>query len=140
MGDVLNILLLQNTLRTATPVVLAALGCLMTQHVNITNIGIEGMMLTGAFFAVLGSYFAGSWVAGVACALLVGLLICWKGGWGQVPATWRGGLLAGSLFGLEFFFISEGLQLTSAAHMSVFLYTAPIFTAAATLPSLFIFL
>lgn len=26
MGDVLNILLLQNTLRTATPVVLAALG------------------------------------------------------------------------------------------------------------------
>ena len=70
MGDVLNILLLQNTLRTATPVVLAALGCLMTQHVNITNIGIEGMMLTGAFFAVLGSYFAGSWVAGIACALL----------------------------------------------------------------------
>lgn len=57
MGDVLNILLLQNTLRTATPVVLAALGCLMTQHVNITNIGIEGMMLTGAFFAVLGQLF-----------------------------------------------------------------------------------
>ena len=62
-------------------------------------------------------------------ALLVGLLICWKGGWSQVPDTWRGGLLAGSLFGLEFFFIAQGLQLTSAAHMSVFLYTAPIFTA-----------
>ncbi len=62
-------------------------------------------------------------------ALLVGLLICWKGGWNQVPVTWRGGLLAGSLFGVEFLFISEGLQLTSAAHMSVFLYTAPIFTA-----------
>ena len=62
-------------------------------------------------------------------ALLVGLLICWKGGWSQVPCTWRAGLLAGSLFGLEFFFIAEGLQMTSAAHMSVFLYTAPIFTA-----------
>ena len=62
-------------------------------------------------------------------ALLVGVLICCKGGWNQVPVTWRGGLLAGSLFALEFFFISEGLQLTSAAHMSVFLYTAPIFTA-----------
>ncbi|MEB0206525.1 DMT family transporter [Pseudomonas sp. CCC3.1] len=62
-------------------------------------------------------------------ALLVGLLICWKGGWSQVPNTWRGGLLAGALFGLEFFFIAEGLQLTTAAHMSVFLYTAPIFTA-----------
>ena len=79
MGDVLNILLLQNTLRTATPVVLAALGCLMTQHVNITNIGIEGMMLTGAFFAVLGSYFAGSWVAGAAGGTAAGpvlLRIC----------------------------------------------------------------
>ncbi|MCR8932506.1 MULTISPECIES: DMT family transporter [unclassified Pseudomonas] len=62
-------------------------------------------------------------------ALLVGLLICWKGGWGQVGSTWRGGLLAGALFGLEFLFIAEGLQLTTAAHMSVFLYTAPIFTA-----------
>ena len=74
MGDVLNILLLQNTLRTATPVVLAALGCLMTQHVNITNIGIEGMMLTGAFFAVLGSYFgAAGWRARLRAA--VGLLL-----------------------------------------------------------------
>lgn len=62
-------------------------------------------------------------------ALLVGLLICWRGGWEQVGSTWRAGLLAGSLFGLEFLFIAEGLQLTSAAHMSVFLYTAPVFTA-----------
>ncbi|MFY0730232.1 DMT family transporter [Pseudomonas sp. NFX15] len=62
-------------------------------------------------------------------AVLVGLLLCWKGGWNQVGTTWRGGLLAGGLFALEFFFISEGLQLTTAAHMSVFLYTAPIFTA-----------
>ncbi|CAM3585011.1 hypothetical protein CCOS865_03782 [Pseudomonas reidholzensis] len=62
-------------------------------------------------------------------AVLVGLIICWRGGWAQVGTTWRGGLLAGSLFGLEFLFIAEGLKLTSAAHMSVFLYTAPVFTA-----------
>ncbi|CAG8871315.1 hypothetical protein PS627_04389 [Pseudomonas fluorescens] len=62
-------------------------------------------------------------------AVLVGLLICWRGGWDQVGNTWRGGLLAGALFGLEFLFIAEGLKLTSAAHMSVFLYTAPVFTA-----------
>ena len=62
-------------------------------------------------------------------AVLVGLLICWRGGWEHVSTTWRGGLLAGALFGLEFLFIAEGLQLTSAAHMSVFLYTAPMFTA-----------
>ena len=62
-------------------------------------------------------------------AVLVGLLICWRGGWDQVGSTWRGGLLAGALFGLEFLLIAEGLKLTSAAHMSVFLYTAPVFTA-----------
>lgn len=75
MGDIFNILLLQNTLRTATPVVLAALGCLMTQHVNITNIGIDGMMLMGAFFAVAGSFYTGSWVGGLAIAVLVGVIL-----------------------------------------------------------------
>ena len=62
-------------------------------------------------------------------AVLVAALMCWRGGWAQMPNTWRAGLLAGSLFGLEFLFIAEGLKLTSAAHMSVFLYTAPVFTA-----------
>ena len=75
MGDIFNVLLLQTTLRSATPVVLAAMGCLMTQHVNITNIGIDGMMLIGAFFAVLGSYFFGSWAAGLGLAILCGVLL-----------------------------------------------------------------
>lgn len=73
--SVFNIGLLQNTLRTATPVILAGLGCLMTDHVGIMNIGIDGMMLMGAFIAVLGSYFMGSWVAGLACAILLGVLL-----------------------------------------------------------------
>ena len=73
--SVFNIGLLQNTLRTATPVILAGLGCLMTDHVGIMNIGMDGMMLMGAFIAVLGSYFMGSWVAGLACAILLGMLL-----------------------------------------------------------------
>ncbi|WP_028694786.1 DMT family transporter [Pseudomonas cremoricolorata] len=71
-------------------------------------------------------------------ALLVAALVCWRREWTQLNCTWRPGLLAGALFGLEFLFIAEGLKLTSAAHMSVFLYTAPIFTALGlhlTLPS-----
>ena len=39
------------------------------------------------------------------------------------------GLLAGSLFALEFLLVAEGLRWTSASHMAVFLYTAPIFAA-----------
>ncbi|MBD9481604.1 DMT family transporter [Pseudomonas sp. PDM14] len=63
-------------------------------------------------------------------ALLVGLLILWQRSWQDwIGCTWRGGLLAGVLFGLEFFFIARGLQYTSASHMAVFLYTAPIFSA-----------
>jgi len=75
MSDLFSILLFQNTLRTATPVVLAALGCLLTQHVNITNIGIEGMMLMGAFFAVLGSVLGGSWLTGILLAMGAGVLL-----------------------------------------------------------------
>jgi len=73
--SVFSIGLFQNTLRTATPVVLAALGVLMTDHVGIMNIGMDGMMLCGAFFAVLGSCFLGGWVGGLALALAIGLLL-----------------------------------------------------------------
>lgn len=63
-------------------------------------------------------------------ALLVGLLLAWQRDWqGWLGCTWRGGLLAGALFALEFFFIARGLHYTSASHMAVFLYTAPIFSA-----------
>lgn len=78
MSDFLSIFsigLFQNTLRTATPVVLAALGILMTDHVGIMNIGMDGMMLTTAFFAVLGSVFLGGWLGGLALAMAVGLLM-----------------------------------------------------------------
>lgn len=67
--------LMQNTLRTATPVVLAALGCLLTDHVGMMNIGVDGMMLIGAFAAVMGSWLLGSWVMGLAVALTIGLLL-----------------------------------------------------------------
>lgn len=75
MGSIFTVALLQNTLRTATPIVLAALGVLMTDHVGIMNIGMDGMMLTGAFFAVVGSYFLGSWVFGIVAGLLAGILM-----------------------------------------------------------------
>lgn len=75
LSTIFNIGLLQNTLRTATPVVLAALGCLMTDHVGMTNIGVEGMMLIGAFSAVMGSWVCGSWVMGLVFALTIGLLL-----------------------------------------------------------------
>ena len=72
-STIFNIGLFQNTLRTATPVVLAGLGCLMTDHVGIMNIGVDGMMLVGAFlrrcWAVIS---ARSW------AMRAGACHCWR--------------------------------------------------------------
>jgi drug/metabolite transporter (DMT)-like permease len=62
-------------------------------------------------------------------ALLVSAVIAWRGErlrWGE---SWRPGVLAGGLFAAEFLAIAEGLRRTTASHMVVFLYTAPIFTA-----------
>ncbi|MEW6292425.1 MAG: DMT family transporter [Pseudomonadota bacterium] len=63
-------------------------------------------------------------------AVLVGLLMLKQGI--RISAgdgTWRPGLLVGFLFALEFLLVGEGLRFTTAAHMVVFLYTAPIFVA-----------
>jgi drug/metabolite transporter (DMT)-like permease len=39
------------------------------------------------------------------------------------------GIVAGLLFGGEFLAVAAGLNFTTAGHMAVFLYTAPVFTA-----------
>jgi drug/metabolite transporter (DMT)-like permease len=44
-------------------------------------------------------------------------------------ATLRGGLVAGALFGAEFFCIFVGLQFTTASRMVVFIYIAPFVVA-----------
>lgn len=65
-------------LRRATPVALAALGGALTEHAGIMNIGMDGMILMGAFFGVLGSaLFASAWMGlllAVGTGALVGLL------------------------------------------------------------------
>lgn len=75
MNEILNTALLQNTLRTATPIVLAAMGGLMTEHAGIMNIGMDGMILIGAFAAVAGSFFFASAALGILVAVLAGVLI-----------------------------------------------------------------
>jgi drug/metabolite transporter (DMT)-like permease len=63
-------------------------------------------------------------------ALLVGLLMFGRGERMSLrDGTWRPGLFVGLLFALEYLLVGEGLRHTSASHMVVFLYTAPIFAA-----------
>lgn len=65
-------------------------------------------------------------------ALLVCLFMVWRGdGFSLRDGTFWPGLAAGALFAGEFLCVSIGLNYTTASHMSVFLYSAPIFTVLA---------
>jgi len=62
------------TVRTATPLALAALGEVLVERVGIINIGLEGAILAGAFGALVGAT-AGGLAAGYVAAIGGGLLI-----------------------------------------------------------------
>ncbi|HVO38147.1 MAG TPA: ABC transporter permease [Spirochaetia bacterium] len=67
--------LVNGTIAGATPILLAALGGTYTYYAGVFNIAMEGMMLTGAFGAVLGSYFFHSWPLGIAFAIIFSLVM-----------------------------------------------------------------
>jgi simple sugar transport system permease protein len=73
----MNILIgmINGMISAATPILLAALGGALTFYAGIFNIAMEGMMLNGAFFAVLGSYYFHSWQVGILFAILGSLLM-----------------------------------------------------------------
>ncbi|MFC4299478.1 MAG: ABC transporter permease [Castellaniella sp.] len=68
-----------SALRVATPLIIVALGVLVAELVGILFLCVEGVMLCGALFGMLGaSYFGDPWI-GVACGLAAGItagLIC----------------------------------------------------------------
>jgi len=79
MSELFDLSLVHATLRTVAPVLLAALGGMICERSGLFNVALEGMMLAGAFGAVLGSFFLGSagWgvLSGMIAAALVGLLL-----------------------------------------------------------------
>ena len=62
-------------LRFATPLTFAALGGLVSERAGVVNIALEGMILTGAFFAAWGADKSGSWVVGIVAGVLAGMLL-----------------------------------------------------------------
>ncbi|HVL23027.1 MAG TPA: ABC transporter permease [Thermomicrobiales bacterium] len=70
MSDFFTLALLTAVLRMATPLLFASLGGLTSERSGVMNIGLEGMMLTGAFFAVAGTW----WTSSAWLGLLVGVL------------------------------------------------------------------
>lgn len=75
MDIVSNILFV--TLRVSAPLLLAAMAGVLSQQVNLLNIALEGLMLVGAFVAVvIAAYFGNAWL-GLLGALVGGIFFAW---------------------------------------------------------------
>jgi ABC-type uncharacterized transport system permease subunit len=73
-GGEFSIPLLHNTVGIMTPFLLAAVGGLFTELAGMLNIALEGLMLFGAFFAIVSAGYTGSLLAGVLLGVAFAML------------------------------------------------------------------
>ena len=63
------------TIRIATPLALAALGGILSERAGVFAVGLEGMMLAGAFAATIGAWASDNAAVGMLLALVGGATI-----------------------------------------------------------------
>jgi len=66
--------LISSTIRMVTPILLAALGGALCSRVGVFNVGLEGLVLVGAFSAIVGNHFTGSLILAVVIAAAASVL------------------------------------------------------------------
>src|SRR5512135_2475621 len=67
--------ILTSAIRLATPFLYASIGEMFAQRSGVVNLGVDGIMLVGAFAAFYATLMTGSLVLGVLAAMLAGLLM-----------------------------------------------------------------
>ncbi|MCR4398995.1 MAG: ABC transporter permease [Firmicutes bacterium] len=75
--------MMASAIRMGIPILLAALGAIFSERSGVINIGLEGMMMFGAFFGALGSYLGGP-VLGLALAIAGGTALAFVHAMGSV--------------------------------------------------------
>lgn len=63
------------TVRMAVPLIYAALGEVFLEKAGILNIGLEGVMLSGAFCSFAGTFYSNSILIGLICGMLGGCAV-----------------------------------------------------------------
>lgn len=72
MKELFSMAMLLSTIRMAIPLIFGSVGGTICERSGIVNLGIEGMMLAGAFGAVAGTYATGSPWLGIIAAIIAG--------------------------------------------------------------------
>src|SRR5919106_1507946 len=72
MAEIFTIALIWSTIRSATPLILAALGGLFSERSGVINIALEGLMLAGAFTAAVITFQTGNPYLGMLCGIVAG--------------------------------------------------------------------
>ncbi len=67
--------IINSTIRSTTPVLLAALGSAICSRVGVFNIALEGQLLMGAFVAIVVNFYTGSVYIAVLAAVLAGMFV-----------------------------------------------------------------
>lgn len=67
--------ILGSTIYMATPLIFASTGGAFSVRGGIMALGLESMMMCGAFGGVVGSYYSGNVIVGLLCGILGGMLI-----------------------------------------------------------------
>lgn len=101
-------IVIAGALALSSPIILAGIGEIFLERTGGFNVGIEGMMLIGAVFGVLGSSVGGVWfgvLAGIALGALSGLLLG----------------LASSVAGADIIIVGIAIGLIGSG-LSIFLY------------------
>ncbi len=75
MSEVLTFALLFAAVRSATPLIFAALGGLFSERSGVINIALEGLMLAGAFTSAVVTYQTGNPYLGLLCGVISGGLL-----------------------------------------------------------------